>query len=120
MLTTEIAKKEMDTGLCAVCAWCEHYYNAKDKYQTFNCGKGDCGGPSRGRVFPRYKGPMKNKMATFCFICGSDSDAAFDINNNGFLGVCSGHLEGLKKMVANPGSPPPLIKEHCVAISDSC
>lgn len=119
MLTADMAKKEMDAGLSAVCAWCEHYYNVKDQHQTFNCGKDKCGGPSRGKVFPEYKGPLKNKLAMFCFICGDDSDAVFNINSQGFLGVCKSHVDHLKKMVAHPGSPPPVIKEHCVAISDS-
>lgn len=89
MITAEMAERLIDTGLNAVCAWCEHYHDALDRPGggMVSCGK-DCGGPAMGRAFPRYKGPMEGYLYAFCLICGKSSDATLDIGGRS-LGICN-------------------------------
>jgi len=87
MITREMAEKEMMTGLSAVCSYCEHWYDAKDRGDITSCGK-RCGGPASMMGFPEYKGHMKDKLNTFCFICGKEADAAVEIKGR-MIGVCN-------------------------------
>ena len=88
MITAEKVTQEMKTGLAAVCAWCEHYHNNKERGPTVSCGQTDCGGPAAGKGFPKYKGFMERKLHSFCFICGKEPEAGFDIGGK-MLGVCN-------------------------------
>jgi len=90
----------MQTGLCAVCAWCEHWHEAKEKRnlgQQMTCDK-DCGGPSSLRAFPSYKGPYSGNLASICFVCGKDATAAVQIGD-GFLGVCEKHVQQVRDIM---------------------
>ncbi len=88
MITSEMAMLEMSTGLSSVCAWCEHWHEAKDRNVEVDCGRLKCGGPSVGRGFPAYKGPMAGHLSEICFICGKNPDAAVDIGQK-MIGVCN-------------------------------
>lgn len=100
MITREQAELEMQTGLSAICAWCEHWHEAKAKRakgEPVACAK-DCGGPSSLRAFPLYKGPYKNNLASICFVCGEDAEAAVEIGG-GFLGVCGKHIQKVRDIM---------------------
>ena len=109
MITAEMAKREIAMGLSAICAWCEHFHDAKLRGEMISCGKRDCGGPSKNRAFPQYKGPISGKLASICFICGEEADAGIGIGG-GVIGVCNRkgpggetHLEKFKGMITEPG-----------------
>jgi hypothetical protein len=57
------------------------------------CGM-ECGGPLKGKVFPRYRGPLTPGVtATKCFVCGEDAkDHVSDPNMTRILGVCGKHF----------------------------
>jgi len=106
MIESIKAKKAMESGFSAVCAWCEHYHIqlGQSDGKTFNCGK-ECNGPGGDRpmAFPQYKGPMQSALASMCFICGGEAGAAVDIHGHGVLGVCEEHIGYLKDMLSRPG-----------------
>ena len=61
------------------------------------------------RAFPEYKGPMKNRLAAICYICGNEADAGIQIGG-GMIGVCNRpgpmgrtHIDVFKKMITKPG-----------------
>jgi hypothetical protein len=98
MITVEAAKAEIATGLSAVCSWCEHWHTAKDNGSPLGCERMKCGGPSVGRGFPAYKGPMEGTVHLFCFICGKDPHAIVEIGGRK-LGVCGNIGPGGKACV---------------------
>lgn len=62
-------QEEIDSGVNAVCATCQHHWEGKAKGQG-SCGDTMCHGPSRGGSFPNYKGPMsREKFPQFCLRC---------------------------------------------------
>ena len=111
MVTKEMADREISTGLSAVCSWCEHWHNNKERNGEAACGQ-DCGGPQKGIVFPEYKGPWKGNLARICFICGEEPGAMAEINGRGMLGVCSKHIGHMKKILERPNGKPPIVKER--------
>jgi hypothetical protein len=88
MITEHMAKIEIDTGLSAVCAWCEHWHNGKGRRGMASCDVAGCGGPSVMRSFPMYTGPRYSDLHSFCFICGKEAEACVEMNGR-MLGVCN-------------------------------
>ena len=118
MITAKKVMKELESGLTAVCAWCEYYHNAKENGAP-SCGIAGCGGPAVGKGFPKYKGIMENTLHTFCFICGRDADAGVEIMGS-MLGVCNNKgvdretcVEKLRKILSRQ---PVNVREHVVAV----
>ena len=87
MITYENARAEIEAGLSAVCAWCEHWHNQRVTNGEMACGMA-CGGPSVGKGFPLYKGPMIGNLNRICFICGESPDASVEIDGR-HIGVCN-------------------------------
>jgi hypothetical protein len=119
MITAEMANVEIEIGLSAVCAWCEHWHNAKERGDIASCGM-RCGGPVSGMGFPRYKGPVEMVLASFCFICGKSASAAVEIFGN-TIGVCDrmgpGNETCKDKMIAMLNRRGNIsVKEHLVPI----
>ena len=85
MINEKLAKIEIKTGLSAVCAWCEHYHNGKKEGKVC-CGKKECG---LLYGFIKYKGPMESRLASFCFICGKNSESVIEIKGR-MVGICHG------------------------------
>jgi hypothetical protein len=80
----------MRQGYGAVCATCEHFWQARDAKQN-DCGK-PCGGPIGGSDFPHYKGPLPD-LLTWCFACAEASDYGIRMDGSTRLvGVCKTHL----------------------------
>ncbi len=108
MLNEFKVKREIkETGLSAVCAWCERYWEAKSRTNgvAFQCGVKGCGGPGMGKAFPMYKGPRMNKAA-YCFVCGEPSDMAVEFHDGGgMVGCCNKHEKALKLMLSRTGKP---------------
>lgn len=111
MVTKEMAEREMSTGLSAVCAWCEHWHNNKDRNHEVVCGQ-SCGGPKRGMAFPKYKGPWEGSLVRLCFVCGDEPDAMAEIKGQGMVGVCSFHVGHMKKILASPNGKSPIVRER--------
>ena len=119
MLTAEMAKREMETGLSAVCAWCEHWHSGKFFDGRAGCLRSGCGGPGGRppRAFPQYKGPLQGQLASICFICGKDADASVEFHGGkGMIGVCDAHTVILKKLLLMHGGRSPVVSERWVAV----
>ena len=104
MLDPKKAEEAVKSGLAAVCAWCEHYWETSDKKPENHSGciRAKCGGPIIHRAFPEYKGPWSPKEK-YCFLCGKSADAMVDIHGSGTIGVCSDHMTKLKEILASNG-----------------
>ena len=125
MLTAEKVKKAIDGGMSAVCAWCEHYWNAQDAGAVKGfCNKPDCGGPLLMRAFPKYQGPMSTHLTRICYICGGDAEAAVEIHDQGMIGVCKQKgrgtadpcIEILKQQLNRPGMRPAAVVEKTIPL----
>ena len=59
--------RALDEGAPITCATCRHYHEGNS-----NCGKQECGGPTLGRDFPTYDGPIpRDKFVERCLLCGT-------------------------------------------------
>jgi len=127
MLDPVKIKWAIKSGLSAVCANCIHYWRAQQhvpesrpvegfKPIEAHCPFTDCCGPSFGKAFPRYDGPYKGKLATICYICGAEADAAIEMHGRGFIGVCDRHIEQFKSHLRKPNAPPPTVNERIVPV----
>lgn len=84
-----------DQSMAAVCRLCEHLAEARDAGRD-TCGQ-DCGGPMKGKTFPRYKGPLTpGYIASHCFICGDLTPITVGLHGK-MIGVCERHLIFLEK-----------------------
>lgn len=79
-------------GLAYICTMCEHMSNSVDKKLT-DCGHSSCSGPSVGKTFPDYKGPLSQILCEYCFRCGDPSEKILELDSAHRLGVCSECLE---------------------------
>lgn len=112
MLQKEQVDLAIKGGMSAVCAWCLKYWNAREhdkKAVAWRCQSSKpCGGPMQGMAFPEYEGPMQGRLASFCYICGADADAAVEIHGKGIVGVCNNAragktcMEMLRDQLSNP------------------
>lgn len=108
------AKKIVDalraSGLAFICASCEHAWKAFTNKES-NCAKvldakfgrrlpalgGWCGGPSSGRGFPMYEGPLTfgklpgSAILDWCFVCGEPASHGLKIAGERTLAICSKH-----------------------------
>lgn len=81
----------VESGLSAICALCEHFWNANDKGAD-DCGQ-QCGGPISGGTFDRYTGPVTD-FSKICFRCGGPATHAVRAANSvRVLGCCREHVE---------------------------
>lgn len=112
MITPEEVYKSIVSGMNVVCSFCEHYYEARDKFgEGSDCGVTKCGGPMVGRNFPEYKGPLdRSKFKSICLCCGS-SDISYFILIKGekSFGICNTHVDmfykafsGIKSVANKP------------------
>lgn len=81
-------------GLAFICRMCERMGEAADKGLE-DCGQSDCGGISRGRAFPLYKGPLQSVRLNYCHRCGEPSTKILDVDHEGRLGICDACLKNL-------------------------
>jgi hypothetical protein len=114
MLSEKLIQREIDSGLSAVCAWCEHHWATLRDGTTPGCQQTDCGGPLKGRAFPRYKGPRAD-LASYCFICGKDADMAVQIDGKGFIGCCDSHKTLMMETFKRKGGAV-VVKERVVPL----
>lgn len=114
MLSEVVIQREIDNGMSAVCAWCEHHWATLKDGATPGCQQADCGGPMRGKAFPRYKGPRPN-LASYCFICGQESDLSVEFSGGGHIGCCAPHEVQLRRMLSRSGKPV-VVRERIVPV----
>jgi hypothetical protein len=68
-------------GYPLVCATCQHLWDGRQKgLPTCTMPSKTCAGPSAGRVFHDYKGPLNLTASTFCFVCGDQPDTEVRVN----------------------------------------
>jgi hypothetical protein len=104
MLDAAKAVQAIQSGLAAICAWCEHYWDATDNKPEGHsgCVMYECGGPIVHKSFPLYKGPWNPKVK-YCFICGKNADAMAAVHHQGALGVCADHIQKFKDILEANG-----------------
>jgi len=83
-----------DQSLCFMCRFCEHMADAEDRKEKV-CGVKDCGGPMKGRLFPKYRGPLEAaSMASRCFVCGEPGPINISMPDmSRTLSVCERHVQ---------------------------
>jgi len=86
-----------DSSLFFICRHCEAMAAAWDGGRK-TCGA-DCGGPLKGRMYPRYRGPLTpGVVATRCFVCGEGAaDHVSDERMSRILGVCGKHSHCVRR-----------------------
>jgi hypothetical protein len=114
MLSEKLIQREIDHGLSAVCAWCEHHWVTLREGATPGCQQTECGGPMKDRAFPLYKGPRPH-LASYCYICGVEADMAVGIGGKGTVGCCDAHQSLMRRMLSRSGDPI-VVKEHLVQV----
>jgi len=108
------AKQEIDNGLAAVCAMCEHYYeNPEPSVLREVCRGLACGGPSSGGDFRGYKGEIpRERFKTFCFVCLNPKiSQGLVYDGETKLAVCKEHIrlaEGIVGMAKKANAKIPL------------
>lgn len=92
--------KLMEVGYAFVCACCLKLHCAMDRGLEYceHAHDDSCGGPLKGRAFPKYEGPLTKEMfALKCFRCGEQADFLVELPRGaGFLGTCKEHSEMLR------------------------
>lgn len=76
-----------DPGLAFLCRLCLKMARARDNGSE-SCGQSGCGGPSAGKAFPLYEGPLATVIENYCYLCGSESYKVISIDGTGRLGMC--------------------------------
>jgi hypothetical protein len=63
------------------------------------CGVDGCGGPTKGRLFPGYKGPLTaGVLATHCYVCGEEAGVVISMPDlSRSLACCERHLHFLNR-----------------------
>ena len=92
MIDKAALQRELDSGVNAVCATCQHHWEGKAKGRG-SCGDELCVGPAKAGTFPNYKGPMaRERFPTFCLRCLSPT-LAFQVVVGGdkAFGLCHYH-----------------------------
>ena len=89
-----------DNSLAFVCRHCEHMARAEDEGRDV-CGVDGCGGPSKGRLFPRYKGPLTaGVLATHCYVCGEEAGVVISMPDlSRSLACCVRHLHFINRSI---------------------
>lgn len=95
-------KAEIVSGLVFICAYCERYWQGKDKGLD-GCGRLDCGSPMYGRMFEQYKGPFeKMGICCICYVCGKKRQYKITrYENLKVIGLCGEHLLAIKDYDSN-------------------
>lgn len=103
----------MSQGAPVTCATCRHFHEG-----NMHCGQTECGGPSAGRDFPNYDGPIpRRRFVERCLICGSGEIAFLIVLSEGktkfslckrhkkvfeYVGAAEGKINRPVKLVALP------------------
>ena len=93
----------MATGLSAVCATCEKYWEARDKEVPDNrcMATSGCGSPLAGDDFHEYSGPLKGALHKQCFVCGGPPAVVVQVGRSiKDIGICRDHVVMFEKVEA--------------------
>ena len=100
--------RAMDQGAPITCATCRHFHENKA-----NCGQQTCGGPTLGRDFPDYDGPIpREKLVERCLVCGARNTEFRIAGLDTKLSLCRKH----KKVYDYIGTPLPDQIKHPVVV----
>ena len=96
----------MASGLSAVCATCQKYWDARDKGIPGDActTRLKCGSPMAGDAFTDYDGPLKGALHQWCFVCAKQAD--FGIRVTGrvtVVGACKAHIRYVESLRALGG-----------------
>lgn len=90
----------MAQGAPITCATCPFFHEG-----NMHCGKTECGGPTEGKDFPLYDGPIpREKFIERCLVCG-DGDPRYMITGlDTKFGLCKKHRKVFDHITsADPG-----------------
>lgn len=74
-------------GAPITCATCRFFHEG-----NMVCGKTECGGPSAGRDFPSYDGPIpREKLVDRCLVCGSAEPKFLIVGLDTKFALCKKH-----------------------------
>jgi len=99
-ITVVMMKAACASGLSAVCAACERYWEAREKgIPGDRClARGPCGSPLSGDYFRYYRGILTAEaFQRFCFVCAEA--ATHRLSNPGWprcIGACDEHVRWLQ------------------------
>ena len=98
-MNEESIRWAMNAGAPVTCATCKFFHEGE-----MRCGKTECGGPTRGRDFPSYDGPIpRDKFADRCLICGAGSVQFLIVGLPTKFALCKNHRDVFSHITANPG-----------------
>jgi len=76
-----------EPGMVFICRLCLRMVTAHGNGMD-SCGRSDCGGPSAGKAFPLYDGPLAGVLENYCYMCGEESYKAISVDGQKRLGMC--------------------------------
>lgn len=90
-VTPEQITEATSKGLPITCATCKHMW--ADQGLKENCGKqATCGGPTSGRAFPDYDGPISRaNFASCCLLCFRPEPTFLVVVGETKFGLCDEH-----------------------------
>lgn len=93
----------MASGLSAVCATCQKYWEARDRGVPGDActSKMKCGSPIAGDAFTDYNGPLKGALHQLCFVCAKQSDFGIKVTGRlATVGICKEHVRYVEHLRA--------------------
>jgi hypothetical protein len=101
------AAAAIKSGLSAICAHCECYWEGFEKGCVCTAAA-PCAGPLLGMMFPAYRGPISD-FSRLCFVCGGKPAyqirAGPTVSISKSVGVCAKHLHMVTKKEGRRSSP---------------
>ena len=91
----------MQAGFSFVCSMCAHLHAGRTplaEWAGTKCTGDGCSGPIGGQTYPKYEGPIKYALSSFCCFCGEPNPthmASSSLPGNDttrMIGVCDKHL----------------------------
>ena len=98
MLSEQAVTKAMQSGAPITCATCTHYHEGNGLCHRPTT----CGGPSFGRDFPDYDGPLAREAFQACCLVCADMTISHSMIVPGRatrFGLCSAHVDFYEKLL---------------------
>ncbi len=100
--------RALDQGAPISCATCRHFYEGNS-----HCKQQECGGPTLGRDFPSYDGPIpRDKFVERCLVCGHGNPGFRIVGLATKFSLCRKH----RKVYDHIGTPSPDQLKHPVTV----
>ena len=105
----------IEAGFSFVCAMCAHLHAGRKQSASWahtKCTGDGCVGPLGGQSYPKYEGPIKYALSSFCCFCGEPNPGHLISSNkpgndkSRMLGVCDKHLKLVQERMRYEGKDP--------------